>query len=49
MATLRRFGRTVTMPSSIQIRHELRTIVLPDAKPDTPPPPAGRAPVAGKA
>jgi hypothetical protein len=33
MKTLRRFGRTVTMPSTVQIRRELRAIVLPEAKP----------------
>jgi len=32
MRTLRRFGRIVKLPSSRQIRHELRTIVLPGEK-----------------
>jgi hypothetical protein len=32
MRTLRRFGRIVKLPSSRQIRHELRTILLPGEK-----------------
>jgi hypothetical protein len=46
MKTLRRFGRIVPMPSTLQIRNELRAMVLPEAKPALPPPapPAAREP-----
>ena len=33
MKTIRRYGRNVTLPSTMQVLHELRTIVLPDDKP----------------